>query len=114
MRLYELSEDMRTVPLSTLARGILGLKTRIELGDVVSDKDWTFLKQLSMDELLHSQLARAIHKLNPKTATADLHDNFTSAAAEYAEALNFLSQIAQITRAELLTAETAQSSTLIP
>ena len=113
MRLYELSEDMRTVPLSTFARGILGLKTRIELGNAVSDRDWGFLKQLSMDELLRSQLARAMSKLNPKTASADLHDNFTSAAAEYAEALNFLSQIAQSTRAELDTAETSQSSTLI-
>ena len=114
MRLFELSEDMRTVPLSTLTRGILGLKTRIEHGNAVSDRDWGFLKQLSMDELLQTQLARAMSKLNPKTASADLHDNFTSAAAEYAEALNFLAQIAEITRAELHTAETAESSTQIP
>ena len=114
MRLFELSEDMRTVPLSTLVRGILGVKTRIELGNAVSETDWGWLTKLSMDELLHSQLARAMSKLNPKTASADLHDNFTSAAAEYAEALNFLSQIAEITRAELLTAETAESSTQIP
>ena len=113
MRLFELSEDMRTVPLSTLVRGILGLKTRIELGNAVSERDWGFLKQLSMDQLLHSQLAKAMSKLNPKTASANLHDNFTYAAAEYAEALNFLSQIAEITRAELDTAETAQSSTQI-
>ena len=114
MRLFELSEDMRTVPLSTLLRGILGLKTRIELGNAVSERDWGFLKQLSMDELLQTQLARAMSKLNPKTASADLHDNFTSAAAEYAEALNFLAQIAEITRAELHTAETAESSAQIP
>ena len=114
MRLYELNEDMRTVPLSTLTRGILGLKTRIELGNAVSDRDWGWLSKLSMDELLHAQLARAMSKLNPKTASADLHDNFTSAAAEYAEALNFLAQIAEITRAELHTAETAESSTQIP
>jgi hypothetical protein len=114
MRLFELSEDMRTVPLSTLVRGILGLKTRIELANAVSDREWGFLKQLCMDELLHSQLARAMSKLNPKTASADLHDNFTSAAAEYAEALNFLAQIGEIARAELVTAETAQSSAQIP
>jgi hypothetical protein len=109
MRLYELCEGIRTIPLSTLTRGILGLKTRMELGNAISDSDWGRLTRLSMDVLLHSQLARAMHKLNPKIASAELHDNFTSAAAEYAEALNFLTKIAEITQAEILTAETAKS-----